>query len=90
MGALIVCAAGPGFVTDCPEVGKFLSRYDPEAHGGRGQAWWTADVADAWVFADAAAAFAAWQTVPVSRPVREDGKPNRPLTAFTISVEPAL
>jgi len=39
-------------------------------------------------FGDARAAFECWQQVLRSRPVRPDGKPNRPLTAFTVAIVP--
>lgn len=34
----------------------------------------------------AAAALEAWRTIDEARPWRPDGKPNRPLTAFTVTV----
>jgi hypothetical protein len=33
-------------------------------------------------------AFILWRTIPQSRPVREDGAPNRPLTAFSVEIIP--
>jgi len=40
-------------------------------------------------FRDAWDAMQEWRRVDPRAPVRSDGKPNRPLTVFTISVEPA-
>lgn len=69
--------------------GQFLVAYDPEALGGMGSFVWSSDVSQAMQFSDAGEAFKLWTSIPVSRPVRPDGKPNKPLTAFTISVEDA-
>jgi hypothetical protein len=38
---------------------------------------------------DAAKAMEAWNTVSNQRPRRPDGRPNKPLTALTVEVEPA-
>jgi hypothetical protein len=38
---------------------------------------------------DAVEAVKVWLAVDPEHPVRPDGKPNRPLTAFTVEVEPA-
>jgi hypothetical protein len=49
----------------------------------------TPDISEAKVFADVIEAHRLWVTVDEREPVRPDGKPNRPLTAFTIRVESA-
>ena len=67
--------------------GKYLETYDPEAHEGRGFAQFTSDLAKAMKFDTHAQAFDLWKSTPRSRPTRPDGKPNRPLTAFTINFE---
>jgi hypothetical protein len=66
---------------------QYLATYDPEARDGRGDATWTTDRAKARRFADLRAAMECWRQVPKARPVRPDGKPNRPLTAFTVTFE---
>lgn len=66
--------------------GQFLERFDPDAHDGLGQAWWTKDHRKAQVFEDAAAALNEWKRPSVVRPFRPDGQPNRPLTAFHASI----
>lgn len=71
---------------DPADVGGLLKRFDPEARHGYGEAEWTHDVAEAMTFPDAAAVLAFWKTIPKSRPLRADGRPNRPLTAYTVSV----
>ncbi len=65
----------------------WLKSYDPEAHNGRGAVKFTDDVNEAITFADRRAAFACYLQVPKIRPVRDDGKPNRPLTAYTIMID---
>lgn len=72
---------------ETPE-GQYLANFDPEAHDGRGMAYWTLDPGKAMRFPDAAAAHACWTVFPVSRPFREDGQVNRPLTAFTVEFAP--
>ena len=64
--------------------GAFLAEYDPEANNGRGEIWWTEDIARAVSFPDAKGAIACYRAVPANRPVREDGKPNCPLTVFSV------
>lgn len=66
--------------------GSYLSRYDPEAHGGMGEAEWAPDPESALCFENAGAAMECWRQVPLSRPMRNDGRPNRPLTAYTVEV----
>lgn len=64
----------------------YLQAYDPEYAGGRGLAEWTEDIETAMRFATAGEAWMLWRQPSRVRPVRADGKPNRPLTAFTIEV----
>lgn len=66
--------------------GDYLRSYDGEAHEGRGYAVWTRDPALALRFETGAEAMRFWTQQPVSRPLRPDGRPNRPLTAFTVSI----
>jgi hypothetical protein len=40
-------------------------------------------------FQDAAAAMRAWCEASTTRPLRPDGKSNRPLTVLTVEIEPA-
>lgn len=79
----IVCpAAGRSNIDD-----QFLKEYDPEGHDGLGHVEATPNIEEAMIFADSKAAFACYRAVPASRPIRDDGKPNRPLTAFTVTIE---
>jgi hypothetical protein len=64
----------------------FLKAFDPDAHDGRGDIVFTRDVSQALKFDDGAQALECWRRQSTVRPVRPDGKPNRPLTAFTIEI----
>ncbi len=86
MGAVIKCW-GPTYDIKVPIKGEYLKSFDPEAHDGRGEALFTPNVRDAMVFKDAVEAIKTWQTQSVLRPLREDGRPNRPLTSFSASFE---
>jgi len=85
---------------DGKDVNAFVKSYDPTIHepngsynGGRLE--FTKDPREAFVYADFVAASEAWRQTSGCRchGIRKDGKPNRPLTAYTItimSVEDAL
>lgn len=81
---LVGRAAIPGRVP----IGAYLRSFDVEAHDGRGEANWTMLPQQAMKFRDAAAATWAWRTRSAKRPNRPDGRPNRPLTAFNVAIEP--
>lgn len=67
-------------------IGRWLSSYDPDTHGGRGDATLSNDRRDALQFNSREEAYSCWVRVSKVKPVRADGKPNRPLTSFTISI----
>ena len=71
-----------------PYENHYLARYEPEAYDGRGLAEWTPTIDHAIRFPSHKAAMEAWMHVPITRPFRPDARPNRPLTAYTIAVEP--
>ena len=73
-----------GSGSDKLPVGAWLESYDPEAHDGRGYATWTMRPRLAMRFITLAAAMECYRTIPKNKPTREDGRPNRPLTAFTV------
>lgn len=73
-----------GFPTGGGPVGEYLATFDPEAGDGGGEATFTPEIAAALHFPDVAAAYRFYGTRPICRPTRPDGKPNRPLTAFTM------
>jgi hypothetical protein len=66
--------------------GRYVSRFDPDAHDGRGHVWTVADPQDAMQFADQKEALVYYRQASMVKPTREDGRPNRPLTAFSVSV----
>ena len=65
----------------------YLKSYDPEAYGGRGEVTFTGSIDEAMEFADRHAAWACYFQVPKCAPSRPDGRPNRPLTAYTIFID---
>jgi hypothetical protein len=67
--------------------GNYLKCADIEAFGGRGDATFTANLAKAKRFPSFKAALAFWKQQSGTRPYRDDGLPNRPLTAFSVTVE---
>lgn len=71
-----------------PPVGAWLESYDPEAFDGRGHVKWTTDPQKAARFPSQEAAWRAWHGSPRCKPVRADGRPNKPLTAYTMSIVP--
>ena len=83
MSVIMVCVGGP---PGAP-LGAYLLSYDPEAFRGRGWSDWTRDL-KARQWPDYPTALAYWRQVSKTRPTRPDGQPNRPLTAFTVTVEP--
>ena len=68
--------------------GRYLKSYDPDARGGRGTVETTEDRDQAMQFADAGAAMECWRRPSKVLPLRPDGKPNRPLTAYNVEIEP--
>jgi len=78
---------GPGPRARSPE-GQYVKAIDPDAHAGGGFVDLTDKIADARLFASHAEALAYWQRQSTVRPFREDGRPNRPGTAFTVELIP--
>jgi hypothetical protein len=70
-------------------LGSYLVSADVDAHGGLGQVAWSRNPAKAKSFASTAEAFEFWRSQSTVRPLREDGKPNRPMTAFSVQIEEA-
>lgn len=85
-------AYGPvGIVIDSNNAGvidgEYLKSYDPEAHDGLGDATFTQDKGKALVFVDNREAIAFVMKVPKARPLRADGRPNRPILVFSLEIE---
>jgi hypothetical protein len=64
---------------------RYLAGFWPDRHGGRGEITFTDDPNEARRFASFQAVMECWKTQSRVTPMRPDGKPNRPLTAFTIT-----
>lgn len=79
-------AAGRTYNRAADVAGCYLLAYEPDYAQGRGAAHWTEDVRLARRFRSPEDAWALWRSSPASRPTREDGRPNRPLTAYTVTV----
>ena len=70
-----------------PEVGSYLESFDAEYAGGAGQANWTTDPDKAMKFNTPRDAVACYMRTPRARPTRADGRPNRPLTTYTVVID---
>lgn len=66
--------------------GMYLRFYSPDGGSGRGVIGVTSDASQALRFTDTADAFECWRSISATHPQQSDGKPNRPLTAFTIEM----
>jgi len=73
-----------------PYDGQYLVEVHPDAL--RADEWiaCSADAAEARVFDTASEAIAYWHQQSTATPLRDDGEPNRPATAWTMSTVPAL
>jgi hypothetical protein len=67
--------------------GQYLHWFDPDANDGYGLFGWTDDIAKARRFPSFRAAMECWKQESSVRPLRDDGRPNRPLTAFSVTPE---
>lgn len=70
-------------------VNAFLKAYDPDANGGRGAIAFTSSREDAMHFNGFLEAMECWKQQSTVQPIRLDGKPNRPLTAYSVTPIPA-
>ena len=87
--AKLIRALGFASGAPCPHAGQYLESFDFEAYDGRGYGEFTPDPARAKRFDDVPACVLFWSTTSTTKPVREDGKPNRPLTALSIDISDA-
>lgn len=62
-----------------------LEAEDPQRFPGGGTYTFTSDPAKALVFNDVSEVLALWKSQARRVPFRHDGKPNRPLTQFTVT-----
>lgn len=79
---------GPVLVPNGAICGEYVKTYDPEAYGGLGCATFTDNVKEAMKFDTASDAKTFVSQVPANRPLRADGRPNRPLRCFTLTIKP--
>lgn len=77
---MFVCAFAAGMPIEA-----FLESYDPDGNGGRGDVKLTRRFEHAKIFQDSTDAIECWRRVSTLHPVRRDGRPNRPLTAYTVT-----
>jgi hypothetical protein len=66
----------------------YLKSYDREAYDGRGAATYTDDPAEAMRFPTEHCVRALADATPRCKPLRDDGQPNRPLSAYTLIAVP--
>jgi len=71
---------------DCPHAGEWLKSFDHEFDEGRGFGEFTRDPKRALRFTTREAAMEFWRRSSTIKPLRPDGRPNRPLTGLTVSV----
>jgi hypothetical protein len=72
----------------CPEEG-YVVDCDVDANDGYGYIGFSMNKPDAKQFDDFGEALAYWKRQSTVRPLRADGKPNRPLSAYTVTFEMA-
>ena len=86
MSVLMICAGtADGPVHDVSHAPWFLMTFDPD--DPQEQVIWTTHRPSARRFADLTEAMTLWKTASTVRPLRDDGLPNRPLTAFHVTFE---
>lgn len=62
----------------------YLQSFDPDGNAGYGEIILTGDIDDAQRFASFLDVMEEWKRQSRTVPLRDDGKPNRPLTAYSI------
>lgn len=67
--------------------GSYVKTYDPNGHDGHGDLTTTFNLAEAKRFDDGAQAMTFYRQISDTHPLRPDGRPNRPLTAFTVCIK---
>ena len=88
---IVGIALSEGATFACAESGKYVADYRPDLCDGRGVVATSREIAKAKFFDNQSQALAFYRTQSRTRPLRDDGGVNRPLTAFTVelvAVEP--
>lgn len=83
--AMLIVSRGTA-LGDTTTSGMFLAAFDPDVCDGMGYTKWTRVKQEALRFPDFRTAMEIWRAQSTVRPLRTDGKPNRPLTAYTVEV----
>jgi hypothetical protein len=86
MATVMICEGIAGLFP-CNTVGQYLQSCNFEAFNGRGYVTFAPDLNKAMKFPDKAAALQYWKTQSKTVPMRPDGKPKRPLTAYRVTIE---
>lgn len=71
----------------CEAEGQWLEEFDHEAHKGQGEGAFTSDADKAMLFASASDALEFYRKQSNTKPLRDDGQPNRPLTCMNALIE---
>jgi hypothetical protein len=69
-----------------PYDNMFVKSFDPDAMCGRGKVVATPHVEEALQFESTTEAHRFWAQASTVQPLRTDGKPNRPLTAYCVEM----
>lgn len=86
---IVLRCLGHAAHADVPGAGMYLkdmdfeAAHDEHALPGSGRATFTTDIAEAKRFADMAEVHAFYCRQPATRPIRQDGEPNRPMTGYS-------
>jgi len=67
-------------------IGQWLKAHDPNMYDGRGWTQWTDDLRFARRFASTVEAHAFYVRQSTVKPLRADGKPNRPLCGYHVEL----
>jgi len=84
---IIYLGGSDTYFPDPQAEGYYIKSHDPDAFNGLGHLVTTMDRDKAKTFSSLEAAVRFYKQQSTVRPLRPDGKPNRPLTAYTISLE---
>lgn len=88
MSEFVIQIRGHALTGEEPPMPLFVEAYDPSTPDGAGDLLLTPFVDKAKGFATTAEAFELWRAQSETVPLRPDGKPNRPLSAFTVEIRP--
>lgn len=85
-----VAGSGPLRSSGAGPLGQYVKSYDPDIGNGvvTGEVEGTFDPSEALTFDSSEEAYDFYRRTSTTVPLRPDGKPNRPMTAFTIEVLP--